>query len=336
MPESRSDRLIWRVLFAIPVITLVVLAAKLLFPDSPRQLDPAAWGSDHVGQPIPEYVTGEQCLFCHREKIGPSWAKNRHNLTLRDADASSPALAAMGALPAKSLAEEIRYVMGNKHVHRFLKPSQDYGHLELLSVQWTPPMDNIPGKLSHTEQPYWDSKQFATSCVGCHTTAVDSKTQAFSALSLDCYACHGKVAVEHPNKPELAHLSSKRKDSAAVIISICAQCHVRTGQSKSTGLPYPNTFVAGDNLFRDFKADFSDAAIINLSSADRHVMENVRDVVIAGKESVTCLSCHEVHSQSTRKHRLLPRSDYCMHCHNPTGPMPDVKPFTSGSKTCGY
>lgn len=336
MPERRTRILIWGGVCAALLLTVTIWAVKTLYSDRPQELDPAAWGSDHVGQPIPEYVTGEQCLFCHREKIGPSWAKNRHNLTIRDADASSSALEAMKTSSAKGLAEEVKYVMGSQQVHRFLKPMQEYGHLEMLSVQWTPPMENTPGKLNQLQQPHWENKQFATSCAGCHTTAVDAKTQAFSALSLDCYACHGNVAVQHPNKPELAHLSSKRKDSAAVITSICAQCHVRTGQSKSTGLPYPNTFVAGDNLFRDFKADFSEAAMKNLSDADRHVLENVRDVVMNGKESVTCLSCHEVHAQSTKKHRLLPRSDYCMHCHNPTGPMIDVKPFTSGSKTCGY
>ena len=46
-----------------------------------------------------------------------------------------------------------------------------------------------------------------------------------------------------------------------MVTSICAQCHVRTGKSRSTGLPYPNNFVAGDNLFRDFQVDFSDEAL---------------------------------------------------------------------------
>ena len=42
----------------------------------PRRVDPAAWGGDHVGKPLPAYVTGDECLFCHR-KIGPAWGKNR-------------------------------------------------------------------------------------------------------------------------------------------------------------------------------------------------------------------------------------------------------------------
>lgn len=336
MPDSRSDKLIWRVLIAIPVITLVVLAVKLLITDSHKELDPAAWGSDHVGQPIPEYVTGEQCLFCHREKIGATWAKNRHNLTIRDIDAASPAMRALSESAAKSLVKEIKYEMGNEKAQRFLKPAKEYGHLELLSVEWIPPRGNDPGKLMITQQPHWEASQYAASCSGCHMTAVDSKTLAFSALSIDCYACHGNVAAEHPNKPELAYLSHRRKDSAALITSICAQCHIRTGQSKSTGLPYPNTFVAGDNLFRDFKVNFSEAKIREQNRADRHVMENIRDVVMLGKESVTCLTCHDVHSQSSQKHRHLARSDYCAQCHNPNGSMIYVKPLSAHSNICGY
>src|SRR6266446_1000602 len=41
-------------------------------PSQPAQSasDPVAWGSNHVGKPIPEYVHGDECLFCHRNNIG--------------------------------------------------------------------------------------------------------------------------------------------------------------------------------------------------------------------------------------------------------------------------
>ncbi|MDP7204719.1 MAG: hypothetical protein QGH11_04065, partial [Pirellulaceae bacterium] len=48
-----------------------------------EQNDPAAWGSDHVGEAVPEYMTGDECLFCHRKKIGASWSKNPHQTTVR-------------------------------------------------------------------------------------------------------------------------------------------------------------------------------------------------------------------------------------------------------------
>jgi hypothetical protein len=36
-----------------------------------KAADPAAWGTNHVGQPVPEYVHGDECLFCHRFNVGP-------------------------------------------------------------------------------------------------------------------------------------------------------------------------------------------------------------------------------------------------------------------------
>ena len=92
----------------------------------------------------------------------------------------------------------------------------------------------------------------------------------------------------------------------------------------------------GDNLFRDFKVDFSDEAIKGLNPGDRHVLENVRDVVLLGKEDMTCLSCHQVHAQSTKKHHTLAKTDYCLSCHNATGSMKQRKPYEMHSKTCGY
>jgi hypothetical protein len=132
------------------------------------------------------------------------------------------------------------------------------------------------------------------------------------------------------------HLSKKRGDSPRVVTSICAQCHLRTGQSKSSSLPYPNNFVAGDNLFRDFQVDLSPLALAKLNPADRHVQENVRDVVILGKDELTCLSCHEIHKTSTRKHRLLALGPSCFTCHNETGSKKIRKSFEVHSPTCEY
>ena len=51
---------------------LSVFSVVSVVPAAPEQLDPAAWGSDHVGKPVPEYVTGDECLFCHRDDVGPT------------------------------------------------------------------------------------------------------------------------------------------------------------------------------------------------------------------------------------------------------------------------
>ena len=131
-------------------------------------------------------------------------------------------------------------------------------------------------------------------------------------------------------------LAKKRHDSAAAVTSICAQCHVRFGKSKSSGLPYPNNFVAGDNLFKDFEFDFALADDLQINPADRHVLENVRDVVLFGRESVTCLSCHEVHSGSTKAHRDVPDQKICLSCHEAGKPKCEHIPYEVHSKRCQY
>jgi predicted CXXCH cytochrome family protein len=267
---------------------------------SSAQPDPATWGGDHVGKPLPEYVTGDECLFCHRNDVGPTWGKNRHHLTIRPAEQGTT------------------LVLGRGERMRSLRRGEEYGHLDLLDGQ---------GR--------WDAKKFGAGCAGCHATAVDAKTRAFAAVSLDCFACHGDVAPKHANKEGPVYLAKGGKDAPRVVTSICAQCHVRTGTSRSTGLPYPHHFVAGDNLFRDFRVDLSPEALAKQNPIDRHVLENVRDVV-SGKEDVTCLSCHDVHKGSSKKHHRLADAAICWNCHHRDGPKKDLKPLTVHSTTCGY
>ena len=208
--------------------------------------------------------------------------------------------------------------------------------MDLLSVAWKADTSGKSGKLVSPDNPRWDARTFADQCAGCHATAVDPKTRAFANASLDCFTCHGDVPPEHAKDTKFAYLAKKKHDSAQVITSICAQCHVRTGKSKSTGLPYPNNFVAGDNLFRDFQVDFAADGLARLNPADRHVLENVRDVVLLGKEDVTCLSCHDVHKESTKKHHQVAEDASCQLCHNATGSKKVRKTYEVHSNTCKY
>ncbi len=111
---------------------------------------------------------------------------------------------------------------------------------------------------------------------------------------------------------------------------------MRFGKSKATGLPYPTNFVAGDNLFKDFEVDWSVLDDGKLNPADAHVMENVHDVVVKGNESVTCLSCHDVHKESTKRHLDLAVTQYCQHCHTATTPIKGHKNYAVHSERCEY
>ena len=287
--------------------------------------------------PPPEYITGDECLFCHRFETGNSWQRNRHQLTIRPASSESWAIQELASrLELAGVTQTAGYVLGNRNRLRFLRKAPSYGRLEMLSVELAPPREDRPSRLLHTEDPSWQTDLFANSCAGCHTTQVDSRTGEFSALSLDCYVCHGPGSLDHSTDPSRILLARSRKDPPRLVASICAQCHLRGGRSKSTGLPYPNNYVAGTDLFRDFAVDFLRAEDPQLNPGDRHIYGNVRDVLTGEREGVTCLSCHSVHGQSTVRHRRLPDADLCLICHNAEGRKSEREPYEVHSPVCGY
>ena len=281
------------------------------------QLDPKSWGSDHVGKEFPDYVTGDECLFCHRD-IGKFWSSNRHQLTVRRVSTDDIELLSLPKNEtAEVIADDVMFAIGHKRALRFLRRSDHYGKLDLLLATNTPSASSPPKqqhKKNSNPSPEWDTTKFGDQCAGCHATAVDSNTQAFSALSIDCIACHGAVDLNHTTKSSPV-IFSKSKRGGREVISICGQCHLRGGKSKSSKRPYPNTFVAGDNLFRDYDVDLSVAAINGLPPAERHIFENTRDVAVSGWLQTTCLTCHEVHGQSSEKHQSLSNSKRCQTCH---------------------
>lgn len=305
-------------------------------PKVQQRLDPASWGSDHVGQDLPFYMESGECLFCHREEVGMTWGRNKHNRTIREPVEDEPAITALLEDAAtKDLADQVQLIMGDTRAQRYLRRSLDYGKMELLSPVATFGR-GTRARLTHAKDPHWDAKTFATECAGCHTTAINPQTHAFSAVSLDCYTCHGDATEEHANDPTLMPLAKARKDSPAVVISICGSCHLRNGKSKSNGLPYPNNFVAGDNLFKDFRVDFDQADDAKLNPADRHVLRNTRDVAVYGRADMTCLSCHDVHSGSSEKHRALPAEAMCFDCHAKSKPIKGHLNYRVRSERCQY
>jgi hypothetical protein len=255
---------------------------------------------------------------------------------VRPAEEGDTGVAALAADPAtKALAADVQLVVGDTRAERFLKRSPAYGKLEML----TPFASFGRGKRARLEakdNPRWDTEVFALECAGCHTTGVDPETHAFSAPYLDCFACHGEAPAEHANDAKLMPLAKARKDSAAAVTSICGSCHIRFGKSKATGLPYPTNFVAGDNLFKDFQVDWTKADDPKLNPADAHVMRNVRDVVLYGRETTTCLSCHDVHTGSSKKHRDLPVTEDCRLCHGSGDPIKGHKTYEVHSERCKY
>ena len=304
-------------------------------PDQ-KSVDPKAWGGNHVGKPIPEFVHGDECLFCHRNDIGPGWQKNAHGVTVRHREDAPEVTKTVESQPALAeVAKQIEYFLGSRHRVRFLK-KEGYGKFTMLNAQSAAPGANgQPAMLIDHEKLAWDKEKFANRCAGCHTTAVDPETRAFSEFGLDCYTCHGDVDLNHSKDTSLVLLSKKRRNDAKAITSLCAQCHMRESKSRSTGLPYPNNFVAGDNLFQDLEVDWARADDQKLNPGDRHVWRNARDVALYGNESITCLSCHQIHANSSFKHRRVLRAPICAECHKGEG-FKDVIRYEVHSSLCEY
>ena len=336
--NSRSRlRLTFFALAFAGIVSALGLSKPGLSAAAQKGIDPAGWGTNHVGKPLPDYVHGDECLFCHRNDIGPGWQKNAHGITIRQGEDAPEFQAMVKAQPGLSpVAAQIEYFMGSRHRVRFLK-KEGYGKFALLSTQAVLDRGGHASRWIDLANPSWDANSFAVSCAGCHTTAVDSKTHAFSAFGLDCYTCHGNVNLEHTGDTSLIFLSKKSKKDPKAIESTCASCHLRlAATSRSTGLPYPNNFVPGDNLFQDYQVDFSKADDPGLNPGDRHILQNVRDVAVNGQDFPTCLTCHQVHANSSEKHHRAPQSPMCFDCHNTNDNYKSVKPYTVNSALCQY
>ncbi len=287
------------------------------------------WAAAAAAQTVPEFVHGDECLFCHRNDIGPGWQKNPHGLTVRQREDAPELMAALKPEPKlKKVEPEVTHTLGSRTHIRYLKQA-GYGKFDLLSAQ------RSGGVWVGLDDAHWESGKFEKQCAGCHTTGVDAKTRTYTAIGHDCYVCHGVVDLEHTNDTSKIFLSKKRRKDVKAITWTCAACHLRGGKARSTGLPYANTYVAGTDLFQDYEADFAKADDLELNAGDRHVWANVRDVMQNGSE-VTCLSCHRVHENSTDKHRRVLTSAICQECHNAEGPKKVVKKYVVRSAVCEY
>jgi formate-dependent nitrite reductase cytochrome c552 subunit len=279
-------------------------------------------------------MTGDECLFCHRD-VGENWQANWHNIGMRNVYVvPGDVKTALESSEAATFGPETTYTLGGRRLVRFLKPNDKYGQFALHGASWNPHTHEIANA-----EGGWDPEIFAMNCAGCHTTAVETEVHGFAAPSLDCFVCHGDTPPGHQNEPTQALFAKGATMDPRVEMSICGSCHLRGGTSRSTGLPYPNQFVPGDNLFKDFEVGLGPDASAGMNPGDAHIIVNVRDVLIEGKTSLTCVNCHDIHGKSSRKHRVLrrlERPEYCAICHNEGDDYTSFIKYEPYSELCQY
>ena len=104
---------------AIKQFILVAALASLPFL-SQNKVDPAAWGSNHVGKPIPEYVTAMSVCFAIAMI---SVSRGRGMLTALRCDNAEDAPELEAMLKAQSElspnAATVEYFLGSRHRVRF-------------------------------------------------------------------------------------------------------------------------------------------------------------------------------------------------------------------------
>lgn len=323
-------------LAALSIVMAIAIASLIAdrIAVAQDETDPAEWGSDHVGAALPLYMSGDECLFCHRD-VGDHFQTNWHNIGMRNVSIVSDEFkAALDSAEAAEFGPGTTYTLGGRRTLRFLKPNDRYGQFAIHRAAWNP----HTGAFSNADAG-WDSDVFANDCAGCHTTAVETGLQAFAAPSLDCFTCHGDTPAGHQNEPKLALFAKGAAMDPRVEMAICGSCHLRGGTSASTGLPYPNQFVPGDNLFKDFRVDLGPDAIEGMNPGDAHIFQNVRDVLLGGQTGLTCVSCHDIHGESSRKHRVLrrlERPEYCAICHDNAEDYSSFIKYDAHSAVCQY
>ncbi|HKP11084.1 MAG TPA: multiheme c-type cytochrome, partial [Blastocatellia bacterium] len=312
----KAHALIKLAVMSAALITLgVVMTSGASSGASAQRLDPAAWGSNHLGKPAPDLYGGDECLFCHRATVGAVWQNDPHFRAIRDkfqGGRPAPEIEALGARPPfKKAAGEADFVLGHKRAARFLRRNDSGGFDLLNAVLFDPKQPRADAQ----SKAAWDSQKFAARCIGCHMTGVDPVSLRPFETFVGCESCHGPYDERHTGGAVFMRFAKKAKETPQMIASACGSCHLRGGQSRSTGRPFANNFVAGDNLFKDFALDLSRADDANLNAMDAHVLRNVRDIVLLGRDNLTCLSCHKLHSTGSALHRRQPKTDYCYVCH---------------------
>src|SRR5258708_2045886 len=86
-------------------------------------LSVAVWGRKPVPpKPYPMFISGDECLFCHRGDVGKTWQTNAHTLTMLQKEDAPELVKLIESQPALGkVAGEVGYFMLGHSRVRFLK-----------------------------------------------------------------------------------------------------------------------------------------------------------------------------------------------------------------------
>ncbi len=175
-------------------------------------------------------------------------------------------------------------------------------------------------------------------CEPCHVTGfgmaggfVNNATTP-EMVNVQCEECHG-AGTNHAGAP-----SNQKKVTIVVNYSaeVCGQCH--------QGEHHP--------FYSEWSLSGHSQALVNLRGspaandtclqchAADYILESepsLRPTIDTAREGITCIVCHDPHSQQYGKQLRMPRSELCASCHNPGATLPGDPIFhPQSSMRAGY
>ena len=132
-----------------------------------------------------------------------------------------------------------------------------------------------------------------------------------------------------PRDPEGHGIVARTRPNAdKEVISIHGSCHPRGGRSKTSGRPYPHAYVAGDDLFEDFRGPRARQQA-QVDSSDAHVYLKTRAVMEGGSTRAASIVIASMASPEPRKGG----GKYFSECVTTEGSRAEARLFTRPSPT---
>lgn len=279
-----------------------------------------------------EYIGASECRSCHRSTAG-THADTRHALTLQEpgrdnliADFSQDDPVRQVLFPGEDeprhfSEDDIAFIVGSgRNVQRYVY-RVDRNEYMVFPAEWNVAEQKWEAYVLTEE---WPSQAYdwEENCAYCHTTGFEPERGRWEDDGVQCEACHGpasihaEVAQDAGRNPDETELAALR---ASIVVSpdpqVCGSCHSQ-GLDAETGLPFPASYRAGDELALGFTLSQPDdtahwrasghAAGQNmqynewLNSRHASALDNLKASSYAEE---SCLECHSADYQTVEQLR---------------------------------
>lgn len=178
--------------------------------------------------------------------------------------------------------------------------------------------DISPGYEAARELPI---RPIEVSCLNCHATGAQHvsgtlnryASPAFLQNGVGCERCHGPGSEHIMGRGEMVNpikLSAERRDS------LCAQCHLLSTVRITKPGKDMSLFRPGDSL-ADYASYFVDDDHGSRSTVAIGHVEGLAQSTCKRRsgERMSCMSCHDPHTEATAQERVVYYREKCLSCH---------------------